>query len=136
MPPQVLHVAGQVCEQHLNLLMPLGLQEEALVVAASEKERLLSRLDWSISDPISFLLLVWHENGCVRPPSLASFHFHLALILCPWPSRQLGTEPPIRPTPAASSRQEEAGFALGGAEKLKVGATGAQSSLVVLFRQA
>lgn len=81
MPPQVLHVAGQVCEQHLNLLMPLGLQEEALIVAASEKERLLSRLDWSSSDPISFLPLVWHENGCVKPPYLASFHLYLALTL-------------------------------------------------------
>lgn len=65
MPPQVLHVAGQVGEQHLHLLLPLGLQEEALVVAASEKEQLLSRLDWSSSDPISFLPLVGHKNGCV-----------------------------------------------------------------------
>lgn len=42
---------------------------------------------------------------------------------------------PPRPALAASSRQKEAGFALGGADKLKVGATGAQGSLIVFFSQ-
>lgn len=32
-PPQVLHIAGQVSEQGPHLFAPLGLQEEALVVA-------------------------------------------------------------------------------------------------------
>lgn len=58
-PPQVLHVAGQVGEQHLHLLLPLGLQEEALVVAASEKEQLLSRLDWEQLRPDLFLAPSW-----------------------------------------------------------------------------
>lgn len=56
--------------------------------------------------------------------------------LCPRATRQSGTEPQSHPTPSASSRQEEAGLALGGAEELKVGVTRAKSSLVVLFSQA
>lgn len=35
MPLQVLHVAGQVGEQHPHLPAPQGLQEEALVVAGA-----------------------------------------------------------------------------------------------------
>lgn len=137
MPPQVLHVAGQVGEQHLNLVAPLGLQEEALVVAAGEKEQSLSRLGWSSSDPVSFLPLLLHEHGCVWPPSLASSHLHPPRSSLPMaipPAWNRAPTPP-RPALAASSRQKEAGFALGGADKLKVGATGAQGSLIVFFSQ-
>lgn len=100
MPPQVLHVAGQVGEQHLNLVAPLGLQEEALVVAAGEKEQSLSRLGWSSSDPVSFLPLLLHGAWmCLAtlprfiPPSSGP------APLCPWPFRHPGTEPPPRPAP-------------------------------------
>lgn len=141
---QVLHVAGQVGEQHLHFLAALGLQEEALVVAADGNQRSLSRLGWSISDLVSILPLLLHEDGCIGSPR-PLFHptFTRPDPLCLWPRflsqesfLQSGTKPQSCPTPAASSRQEEDGLALGGAEELKVGATGAESSLIVAFSQA
>lgn len=47
MPLQMLHVAGQVGEQRPHLPTPLGLQEEALVVAEGRRKRSLVRQGWS-----------------------------------------------------------------------------------------
>lgn len=46
MPLQMLHVAGQVGEQRPHLPTPLGLQEEALVVAGGWRERSPVRRGW------------------------------------------------------------------------------------------
>lgn len=42
-PLQVLHVAGQVGEQSLHLSAPLGLQEEALVVAGGQEKEVTAQ---------------------------------------------------------------------------------------------
>lgn len=42
-PLQVLHVAGQVGEQHPHLPAPLGLEKEALVMAAGWQEKVTVR---------------------------------------------------------------------------------------------
>lgn len=45
---QVLQVAGQVGEQHPHLPAPLGLQEEALVMAGAGAGRGHSRPGWRV----------------------------------------------------------------------------------------
>lgn len=126
---QVMHVAGQVGEQRLHLPAPQGLQEEALVVAEGREGEVTVQAG---QEPPPH-----RPSGLLSPPLSTQLNLAILSLLkrtSPPTHRQTPLPPPF-PTPATSSREKEAGFALGGAEELQVGATGTQRGLVVLLGQ-
>lgn len=74
---QVLHVAGQVGEQHLHFLAPLGLHKEALVVATDENREVTVQV-WLEWFPPSLSLLLLHRMDVSGYPPL----FHPTFL---WP---------------------------------------------------